>query len=123
MEKILVFHLADSHQFKLKQIAATLKIRCEFVSDSLYMQTIESLVGGKTNPLVQPFSGEVPEESLLLMCDFTDKKMDKLLLALRKNSIPFDYKAALTPTNQKWNVLRLLVEMRAEKAAYMKQNL
>ena len=31
-----------------------------------------------------------------------------------------DYKAVLTPTNRKWNVMRMYLEMQAEKAAYQK---
>ena len=46
--------------------------------------------------------------------------MDKLLLALRRDQVTIDYKAVLTPTNRKWNVMRLYLEMQAEKAAYQK---
>lgn len=118
MEKLLLFHLNDTDQKKVKQVARNLKIQYEFIDPAAYNQPLESLVSGKANPLFAPFPGEVPAESLLLMCDFSDKRMDALLLALRKAGVQIDYKAVLTPTNRKWNVLRLLLEMRAEKAAY-----
>ena len=47
--------------------------------------------------------------------------MDKLLLSLRKNRLLIDYKAVLTPTNSQWNVLRLLLELRAERLSFEKQ--
>lgn len=118
MEKILIFHLNESELKKLKQIAGTLKIHYEIVDESHFMQPIENLLSGHPSPLIAPFTGELPEESLVLLCDFTEKRMDKLLLALRRDKIMIDYKAVLTPTNRKWNAMRLFLEMRAEKAAY-----
>jgi hypothetical protein len=46
--------------------------------------------------------------------------MDKLLASLRRDQVVIDYKAVLTPTNRKWNVMRMYLEMQAEKAAYQK---
>lgn len=118
MEKLLAFHFNETELFQLRQLAAALKIRIEAVDSIDYKQTLGDLVSGKKNPLTEAFTGDVPEENLLLLCDFTEKRMDKLLLSLRKSQLPIDYKAVLTPTNRQWNVLRLLLEMRAEKAAY-----
>lgn len=120
MEKLLLFHLTDTEAKKIKQAARNLKIRCESIETAAYSQPLEALVSGKPSPLAAPFTGEVPPESLLLMCGLSDKRIDALLLALRKAGVQVDYKAVLTPTNRKWNVLRLLLEMRAEKAAYEK---
>ena len=104
MEKLLVFHLDDNNLKKLKQITGALK-----------------MIANKTaSPLIQPFSGKVPAESLIVFCDFTEKKMDKLLASLRRDQVVIDYKAVLTPTNRKWNVMRTYLEMQAEKAAYQK---
>ena len=118
MEKLLVFHLDDTEYKKLEQIARNLKIRCERVADSAYNQPLESLVSGKAIPLTANYSGKVPSERLLLMCDFSDKRMDKLLFELRKAGVAIDFKAVLTPTNKKWTVLQLLFEMQKERAAY-----
>lgn len=120
MEKLLLFHFNDTELKKLKQAARSLKIPYEQIKTADYTQPLAALVSGKKNPLTAPFAGEAPEESLLLLCDFSDKRMDALLLALRKAGAQIDYKAVLTPTNRKWNVLRLMLEMRAEKAAYEK---
>lgn len=120
MEKILAFHFNDTELFQLRQLAATLKFHLLPVADTDYMQPLSALASGKKNPLAAPHTGKIPEENLLLLCDFTEKRMDKLLLALRKSSLQIDYKAILTPTNKQWNVLRLLLELQAEKAAYQK---
>ena len=120
MEKLFIFHMEDAELKKLKQIAGVLKIRTQTIDTADYLQTLGDLVSGKKNPLVSPYEGEIPEESLLLLCDFEDGRMDKLLLALRRKQVRVDYKAILTPTNRSWNALRLMLEMKAEKAAYEK---
>lgn len=120
MEKLLVFHLDDNNLKKLKQVTGTLKIRVEEVPSSDYLKPLEMIVNKTASPLIQPFSGDVPSESLIVFCDFTEKKMDKLLAALRRDQISIDYKAVLTPTNKKWNVMRMYLEMQAEKSAYQK---
>lgn len=122
MEKLLLFHVNDTDLAKIKQVAGNLKIHYDLVDTTHYTQSLESLAAGPLHPPVTPFMGDVPAESLLLMCDFTDKRMNKLLLALRKQKVQVDYKAALTQTNKKWNVLRMLLEMKSEKAAFEKQN-
>lgn len=117
MEKILAFHLNDSELYKLKQAAALLKIRVSVIDPADCRQKLCHLISGKKDPSAEPFSGELPQGSLLLLCDFTDARLDKLLLTLRKKSVTVDYKAILTPTNREWNVLRLMLEMKAEKDA------
>lgn len=120
MEKLLVFHLDDNNFKKLKQVTGALKIRVEEVPSSDYLKPLEMIANKTASPLIQPFSGEVPSESLIVFCDFTEKKMDKLLAALRRDQIAIDYKAVLTPTNKKWNVMRMYLEMQSEKSAYQK---
>ena len=99
MEKLLVFHLDDNNLKKLKQITGALKVRVEEVPSSDYLKPLEMIANKTASPLIQPFSGKVPAESLIVFCDFTEKKMD---------------------TNRKWNVMRMYLEMQAEKAAYQK---
>ena len=120
MEKLLVFHLDDNNLKKLKQITGALKVRVEEVLSSDYLKPLEMIANKTTSPLIQPFSGKVPAESLIVFCDFTEKKMDKLLASLRRDQVVIDYKAVLTPTNRKWNVMRMYLEMQAEKTAYQK---
>lgn len=121
MEKLLAFHFNKTELFQLRQLTAVLKIHLETVDSKDYRQTLDALASGKKSALAAPFTGEVPEENLLLFCDFTEKRMDKLLHSLRNSNIHVDYKAVLTPTNRQWNVLRLLLTLQAEKAEYEKR--
>lgn len=120
MEKLLIFHLDDTEYKKLEPIVRRLKIQYRQVAVSEYNQTLEALAAGRPNPLTPAFTGKLPPESLLLMCGFSDKRMDRLLSELRKAGIAIDFKAVLTPTNQKWIVPKLLLEMHKERAAYAK---
>jgi aryl carrier-like protein len=118
MKKILAFHLSNAELQKLKQICCFQNICCEAVAPTDYLQSLKALADNKKSPLASPFTGEIPPESLLLLCGFEDISLDQLLSSLRTNQIQVDYKAVLTPTNGTWNFMRLLLEMRAEKAAY-----
>jgi hypothetical protein len=114
-DKLLVFHPNEADWKKIKQIANAQKIRAERVEPARYMQPLGTLVAGGQDPHGKVFEGEVPVESLIVMCGFSEKEMDKLLAALKKAQVPIDYKAILTPTNRRWNVLRLLLELGVEK--------
>ena len=58
------------------------------------------------------------QESLLVMCDFSEKQMTRLLRELRSTGIAIDYKAMLTPTNRNWSARHMYLEMARERAAY-----
>jgi hypothetical protein len=115
MEKILLFQVKEAEA--VKAIAAPLHIKVETVEQTHYKETLESLYRGVAAPSEQ-FSGEVPQGGLLLFCHLPDKTLDKMLAGLKKKKLAIDYKAVLTPTNAKWNVLRLYFEMEQEKKAY-----
>lgn len=118
MEKLLVFHLSEQELYKLKKITGVQKIRTVLIADTDYRQTLDTLVSGQKNPMILPYTDFVPDESMIVLCDFTEQRMDKLLLSIRKSRIKIDYKAVLTPTNRTWNVLRLFLEMQTEKKAF-----
>ena len=119
MEKLLVFGVTDIEYSKIKQIASRMKLRCEHFSSSCYSCTLEQLLSlNEAN--VAAASTAMHSESLLVMCDLSDKRVDKLLFELRRSDVALDYKAILTPTNRKWTVSQLLLEMRREKAAYQR---
>ncbi len=120
MEKLFLFHCSELTEFKIRQTAATLKIPCTVVPDADYSKTLGAIASGKAAPLITPYTKEVPPESLLLLCGLADKRLDKLLAALKRNNAVVDFKAVLTPTNESWTVLKLLLEMHREKAAYEK---
>lgn len=112
MKKILLFQV--DNPLKVKQTVATMRLRVESIPAAKFNQTVGSLVsGGKEEEL--PYSGEIPEGSLLLMCGLNNSEVDQVLYRLRSQKIFTTYKAVLTPTNTSWNVLELYQEMKKEK--------
>jgi len=112
MEKILIFQ--SRYSSEIKSTAAALHMRAEVVEPIYFKETLGKICRG-VDRNVEEYAGEFPEKSLVLFCDVPEKKMDKFLALLRKKQIPVDYKAVLTPTNSKWNVLRLYFEMEREE--------
>lgn len=53
----------------------------------------------------------------LVLCGLRDKRLDKVLFELRRADIPIEYKAVLTPSNQKWTVPELMKELQRERQA------
>lgn len=119
MERIILFNVPNIEQ--IKKIAAPMHIKVFEADTSRYNETLGqlSLPPKKEMPSDKAaFSGKAPSESLLLFCDITDKKLDKILFQLKRNNIQIDFKAVLTPTNASWNVLKLYLEMQREKLLY-----
>ncbi len=85
-----------------------------------YNDTLQNIANGKTDIIYSnPFTGKVPDESLILFCGISGKKLDKILFKLRNNkNINVTYKAILTPSNSGWTVLHLFLELAKEQAAY-----
>lgn len=115
MEKILLFQVEAAAA--IKSIAAPLHIRVETVEPSAYKETLQNLYDGKLSG-AENYSGEVPQESLMVFCHLPDKTLDKMLAALKKKKIAVTYKAVLTPFNAGWNVLRVYFEMEQERKSY-----
>ena len=113
MEKVITFNIGGSKLESIYKICSQMRIGVIATSSEQAGLTVEQLL---TNPL---YKGGVVEagngESLVLMCELTQKHMDKLLSSIRSSDIQVDYKAILTPTNKKWNSARLLAHMAFEK--------
>lgn len=62
-------------------------------------------------------SGAQTPQSCLVLCGLRDKRLDKVLFELRRADIPIEYKAILTPSNQKWTVPELMKELQRERQA------
>lgn len=130
MARLFVFGVQAEEFVKIKAAAAVLKLRAEAVPVFLYRQKAGVLAQSKLESLAEAvqmgaeeeiYRGELGSESMILMCGFSQKQMDKLLAALKRQEVKIDYKAVLTPTNAQWNVLRLFAELAREKAAYGKE--
>ncbi len=118
MEQLLAFHLDESQLKRLNGIAAVMQIHVKIIEPQYYFVPLEDLAAEQLSPVTAPFAGKMPEESLLLFCDFTEKRMDAILAALSADKFWVSYKAVLTPTNRKWNFMQLLLEMRMEQSGF-----
>ena len=58
----------------------------------------------------------------MVFCGVNEKHFDKILFELRRKQIPVDYKAVLTPSNRKWSVLMLMLELTKEKNSFRQGN-
>lgn len=123
MEKILLFNINTDDMEKIKRIVLPMHIKVINIKPADYKETIGTLIKLDKNKTStdHPFTGDIPDESLMLFCNIPDKKMDKILLNIKKNNIQITYKAILTPYNANWTVLRLFLEMEREHIAYTKR--
>ena len=121
MEKILAFQVRETDLQKLKEISASMRIKLVVIEKVDFRQTVNDLLSQKKNPLVEPYNGQITE-SMLLLHEFSDKRLDALLKALRREQVKVDFKAVPTKTNIKWTVLQLFFEMEKERKAYLQMN-
>ena len=121
MEKILTFQVRETDLQKLKEISASMRIKLVVIDKVDFRQTVNDLLSQKKNPLVEPYNGQITE-SMLLLHEFSDKRLDALLKALRRELVKVDFKAVTTKTNIKWTVLQLFFEMEKERKAYLQMN-
>lgn len=121
MEKILAFQVRETDLQKLKEISASMRIKLVVIDKVDFRQTVNDLLSQKKNPIVEPYNGQITE-SMLLLHEFSDKRLDALLKALRREQVKVDFKAVTTKTNIKWTVLQLFFEMEKERKAYLQMN-
>lgn len=115
MEKVLLFQLSDRDRQIVEKISSNMRIKVSVVEKEQYRQTIGVLAKECNFAPSEVFTGMPPEGSLIVFCNLTEKHMDKMLFELRSRKADITYKAALTPVNAKWNVLRMYVMMEQEK--------
>lgn len=115
MEKVLLFQLSDKDRQLVEKISSNMRIKVLAVEKEKYRQKLGWLAGEGRPVLPEVFDGVLPEGSMLVFCNLTDKHMDKMLFELRSRNADITYKAALTPVNAKWNVLRMYAAMEQEK--------
>ena len=121
MEKILAFQVREADVERLEGISARMGVKLVVIDKVDFRQTVNDLLSQKKNPLVEPYNGQITE-SMLLLHEFSDKRLDALLKALRREQVKVDFKAVTTKTNIKWTVLQLFFEMEKERKAYLQMN-
>ena len=119
--KILLFQCGNEKE--IRQVLTPMKIPAVTVPEKCFDLSLEELEKGNfsagSGVAVSAGTGNVyPAESLMVMCDVTEKQMNQLLMELRRREIRIDYKAVLTPTNRTWKVGQMYLEMARERAMY-----
>lgn len=117
LQKILAFHIPEEDHAAIVRAAILAKTKVVFVPAADYDQTLGDLLQAAALPIGN-YAGELPAESLLVMCNLDGGQMTNVLMALRKSDTHVTYKAILTPTNLGWTPPQMFEEMAKEKAQF-----
>lgn len=117
MEKIFLFGTDEPTSGYIAKIAGNMRIKTSSVPFDLYENTIGDIIDKKAAPAN---CSDVPEESLILFCDVSEKHLDSVIAKLRQSPYNVDYKAVLTGKNRTWSVKKLFFAMEQERKAYGK---
>lgn len=122
MPKLLLINTTDND--KIRRLVSPMNIQVETVSPVSFDKTLEILASSRQKETPAPIGADASafKESLIIFCDIPEKKFDKILFKLRQSKISVDYKAMLTPTNSKWTVKRLMIELEREHASFQLLN-
>lgn len=115
MEKILLFNLSEQALSAVKRTALVMKIKLQQVNAEQYGCTLESIINGECE---NGYNGELPGESMIVLCGISGRRLEEVLMSLKKNKAAIDYKAVLTVHNFKWTPLQMLEEMEKERQAF-----
>ncbi|MCC8065830.1 MAG: DUF3783 domain-containing protein [Clostridiales bacterium] len=107
---------------KVKSVLVRLGIRIKNITPDQFDEQVGTLAGleeftGKRQVISEneeeARTGEISEE-LLVLCNFTESSLDRLLRELRKSNATVALKAVLTETNSAWSFYELYQEVRRE---------
>ncbi|MFQ8689532.1 MAG: DUF3783 domain-containing protein [Blautia sp.] len=106
----------NRHTNKLKAVLIQMGIRIRNVTPDQFGQKVGYLAGmeGYGDASIQEGDIDIPQE-ILVMKGFSERRMDELLLRLRKRGIPrISLKAVVTDTNADWSFYQLYREISEE---------
>ena len=118
MEKILAIACSDVQIEILKKITGDMKIRLQRVPEKDTDHTLEEILNSGSDEKVSGEEVSDGENSLVIFCDLTEKHLDHVLARLREKKAGLCYKAVLTPSNRKWNLQKLYINMEMEKKQF-----
>ena len=118
MEKILAIACSEAQIDILKKVTGDMKIRLQRVPEKDTDHTLEEIVNSGSDEKVSGEEESDGENSLVIFCDLTEKHLDHVLARLREKKAGLCYKAVLTPTNRKWNLQKLYINMEMEKKQF-----
>lgn len=101
---------------KLKGVLVRMGVRIKNITTEQVTQTVGYLAGIEGYPESEiPEVLPVIEEEMLVMRGFTSRRMDELLMNLRKAGVPkIALKAVVTESNCGWSFYHLYEEIREE---------
>lgn len=101
---------------KVKFALIQMGIRIKNVSKEQFNQPIGGLCGLKEYPLLEEeYNGDGFTEEMLVMKGMGTRRIDELILKLRKNKVEkIQLKAIITPSNQGWDSVKLFEELKKE---------
>lgn len=124
MERILLYNVCANEE--IIRIASNMRIKCGTIDAEDQDRLIKDLASDiniKENISNSEIIQEAYVESMLIFCDVSEKHMDKLLFEIKHRGIDITYKAILTPTNSRWTLREMLIQMRRERFEYMRMNM
>ena len=102
----------------LEKSVSHMGIICVSVTPALFKQTVGHLAKLKGFPAKPQSPLEVPPsitEEVMVMCNFSEKKLDELLTAMKQGLVPrIALKAVLTAQNSFWTFAQLFEELYEE---------
>lgn len=105
----------DTKAAKLKAVLVRMGIRIKNISPEQVNQTVGYLAGLDGFEEKEQEGCPDVEEEILVMKNFSNRRIDELLLNLRRAGVPkIDLKAVITDTNCKWNFYDLYLELKKE---------
>lgn len=105
----------DTKAAKLKAVLVRMGIRIKNISPDQISQTVGYLAG--FDGFKEQVKEEEPavEEEILVMKNFSDRRVDELLMNLKRAGVPrIALKAVITDTNAKWKFYDLYQELKKE---------
>lgn len=147
-EKVLLYHFQGTEEAKkLKPVLLRMGIRVRAVEPEEFGKPLgmlagvkdfkepealdrsESIAAGDSVTATYAEGGAGTAESvpadfpelMMVMCGFAGRRVDELLMQMRKGGVPrIDLKAMLTPTNMYWNSREVYEELKREHTEMQK---
>ena len=97
----------------MKSVLVRMGIRIKNVTNEQTGETI-----GNPDEAGEKTDGDI-EEQMLVLHQFTERRLDQLLFQLRKAGVPkIELKAIVTEQNSRWTLYQLYEELRKEREAF-----
>ena len=117
-ERLLLYGMEEERQAAVSAAAASLGIRVQVVEPAQLGSPLGRLLGWEGFQEGAPvLPEEIPAVECLVIGPMERRRLDQLLRTLGQAGVTVALKAMVTPTNQKWPMVRLIQELRREHQA------